>query len=86
MEFKFKTCFSSTVKPLVTEERDKYLSLASISNLSSFIPNIDTARNIDLLPAAFNACVINRVNLNGDIVDTATAMDMADYFINKPIT
>jgi len=33
--------------------------------------NIDSAeaKNIDLLPIAFNACVINRPNKNGDILE-----------------
>ena len=84
-DFPFKTSFSSTLRPLISEEKDKYLSLASLVNVGQFIPNIDTRANIDLLPAAFNACVINRANKNGDVIDTATALAIAQLFVNKPI-
>jgi myosin heavy subunit len=81
----FTTIFSSEIKPLVSEEKDKYLALASLVNISDFVPDIDTERNIDLLPIAFNACVVNRVNKNDDVVDSETAVAMANHFVNKPI-
>ena len=84
-EFKYTTIFSSTVKPLVSEEKDEYLAMASLIEIGDFIPDIDTSKNIDLLPIAFNACVANRVNKNGDVVDTSTALTIAKDFINKPI-
>ena len=40
---------------------------------------------MDLLPIAFNAFVANRVNKNGDVIDTETALDIYQNFINKPI-
>jgi hypothetical protein len=61
-KFKYTTSFSSTVKPLVSEDRDKYLASASLEEIGNFIPDIDTDKNIDLLPIAFNACVVNRAN------------------------
>lgn len=79
------TSFSSAIKPLVSEEKDKYLALASLKDLEKFIPNIDVAKDFDLLPIAFNACVINRPNKNDDIMDTATAVAVYKHFINKPI-
>lgn len=82
---KFTTIFSSTVKPLVSEEKDKYLALASLIEVGNFIPNIDTEKNVDLLPLAFNACVANRVNKNGDVIDSKTAVEICQSFINKPI-
>ena len=86
MEFKYNTTFANIhIKPVVSEEKDKYLSLASIANLKKFLPDIDTDKNIDLLPIAFDACVVNRVNKNGDVIDTATATKIAKNFINKPI-
>jgi len=85
MNFKFTTIFSSVIKPLVSEEKDKYLALASLIDVGNFVPDVDTEKNIDLLPIAFNACVINRVNKNGDVIDTATAADIYKNFINKPI-
>lgn len=85
MENKFSTIFSSSIKPLVSEEKDKFLALASLVDVANFIPNIDTEKNLDLLPMAFNACVANRVNKNGDVIDTATAIEIYKNFINKPI-
>jgi len=86
MNFQFTTTFANLkIKPLVSEEKDKYLSLASINNLRKFLPEIDTEKNIDLLPIAFDACVINRVNKNGDVVDSLTAAEIVKNFINKPI-
>ena len=82
---KYTTTFSSVIKPVVSEERDKYLALASMVELEKFLPDIDIEKNIDLLPVAFNAFVANRVNRNGDVVDTETAVAMHDSFINKPI-
>lgn len=84
-KFKYSTSFSSTVKPLISEERDKYLALASLEEVGSFIPDIDTDKNIDLLPIAFNACVVNRANKNGDVMDTKTALSVYKDFVNKPI-
>ena len=84
-EFKYKTSFSSQIKSVVSEDKDKYLSLASLVNLGDFIPDIDIEANVDLLPVAFNAFVANRVNRNGDVIDTKTALDIYENFLNKPI-
>ena len=85
MSFKYITTFSSVLKPLVSEEKDKYLALASLMQVGNFIPNVDTEKNVDLLPVAFNAAVVNRVNKNGDVIDTSTALASYKDFINKPI-
>ena len=82
---KFTTVFSSEIKPLVSEEKDEFLCLASLEQIGEFIPDVNTDKNIDLLPVAFNACVVNRVNKNGDVVDTRAALAMQEYFANKPI-
>lgn len=85
-KYKFSTIFSNLkLRPVVSEEKDKYLSVASLEKLKKFIPNIDLENNIDLLPVAFDACVVNRVNKNGDVIDTSTAVKIAKNFINKPI-
>lgn len=84
-DHKYKTIFSSTIKPLVSEEKDKYLALASLADIGDFIPDVDTDENVDLLPIAFNACVVNRVNKNGDVIDGETAAKIYENFINKPI-
>ena len=86
MEFKYNTTFANLhIKPVVSEEKDKYLSLASMANLKKFLPDVDTTKNIDLLPIAFDACVVNRVNKNGDVINASTAVEMVKNFINKPI-
>jgi hypothetical protein len=83
---KFESIFANIkIRPVVSEEKDKYLSLASINKLRKFLPEINTEENIDLLPIAFDACVVNRVNKNGDVMDGATAAKIAKNFINKPI-
>ena len=82
---KYTTTFSSVIKPVVSEDKDKYLALASMVELEKFLPDVDVEKNVDLLPVAFNAFVANRVNKNGDVVDTETAVAMHDNFINKPI-
>jgi hypothetical protein len=87
---KNKTKFLSTfanikIRPVVSEEKDKYLSVASLEKLKKFLPDINTEDNIDLLPVAFDACVVNRVNKNGDVIDGETAAKITKNFINKPI-
>jgi hypothetical protein len=84
-QFEFTTNFSSVVKPLVSAEKDEYLALASMVKLEDFLPQIDTEKNIDLLPIAFNACVANRVNKNGDVIDTQAAAELCQSFVNKQI-
>jgi len=85
-KFKFNTTFANLqLKPIVSEDKDKYLSVASLSALRKFLPQIDSEKNIDLLPIAFDACVVNRVNKNGDVINAETAYEVAKYFVNKPI-
>jgi hypothetical protein len=85
MNFDFSTTFSSSIRPLVSEEKDKYLSLASLVDVGNFIPEVNADSNMDLLPIAFNACVVNRVNKNGDVIDSSIATEVYKNFINKPI-
>jgi len=82
---KYKTIFSSEIRTVVSEEKDEFLALASMVDLEKFIPDIDTDKDVDLLPIAFNAFVANRVNKNGDVINTASALAMYKNFKNKPI-
>jgi hypothetical protein len=83
---KFLTTFANIkIRPIVSEDKDKYLSVASLEKLKKFLPEINTEDNIDLLPVAFDACVVNRVNKNGDVIDGETAAKIAKNFVNKPI-
>ena len=84
-DFKFTAIFSSEVKPLVSEEKDAYLALAALSNIGGLVPDVDTERDVDLLPVAFNAFVANRVNKNHDVINTEAALSISSHFINKPI-
>ena len=47
-DFKYTTSFSSVIKPLVSEEKDKYLALASHVDIGDFVPDVNTDKNIDL--------------------------------------
>jgi len=83
---KFESIFANIkIRPVVSEEKDKYLSVASLDKLRKFLPDINTDDNVDLLPVAFDACVVNRVNKNGDVIDGETAAKIAKNFVNKPI-
>ena len=85
-KFKFESIFANIkIRPVVSEEKDKYLSVASLDKLRKFLPDINTEDNVDLLPVAFDACVVNRVNKNGDVIDGETAAKIAKNFVNKPI-
>lgn len=85
-KLKFESVFANIkIRPVVSEEKDKYLSIASLNKLRKFLPDINTEDNVDLLPVAFDACVVNRVNKNGDVIDGETAAKIAKNFINKPI-
>jgi len=84
-KLKYTTVFSSEIKPVVSEERDKYLALASMIEVAKFVPDVDPEKQVDLLPIAFNAFVANRVNRNGDVVDTEAALAFYKDFKNKPI-
>lgn len=85
-KYKFESIFANIkIRPVVSEEKDKYLSVASLDKLRKFLPDINTEDNVDLLPVAFDACVVNRVNKNGDVIDGETAAKIAKNFVNKPI-
>ncbi len=81
-EFKYKIDFSSIIKTAVPEEKNSFLAKASLDELRKFIPDIDE-KNVDLLPFSTDAYVVNHVNLNGAVVDAATAVDTIDLFIYK---
>ena len=81
-DFPFQSVFSSEIKTLHSEDFDFNLALASLEKIGAFVPEVDSATNIDLLPIAFNACVANRVNRNNDVIDTKTAIDIYKILIN----
>jgi hypothetical protein len=77
--------FSSKIHAVTPLEKDKYLSLASLENLKKFLPDIDTEKNIDIVPIAMDAFVANRLNSNGHGVKTSEAISIAKNFIWKPV-
>lgn len=82
-EFKYKAIFSSTVKPIISKEKDLCLAKASLEQLRGFIPNVDLERNYDLLGIAVPLFNVNYFNKNDDGVDTAFALQVYKTFINK---
>lgn len=78
----FKDC---KVRVAVSEEKDAILSLASIEGIKGLVPEIDIKGNSDLLPIAFDSCVVNRFNKNNDGINSATAVAIASNFAYKPI-
>jgi len=83
--FKYKTRYDFTVHATNDLENELNISQASLENLRPLIPkSIDLERNIDLVGAAFNAAVVNKFNRNGDGINSETAVDLIDYFVNKP--
>lgn len=87
--FKYTAAFSSDIVACSHLESEEWkawnISSASLDSLKDVMPkDIDLNKNIDLLGVAFNAAVVNRFNKNGDGIDSATAVRIKDYFINKP--
>ena len=82
--FKYTTSFASVVRCLVEDEKDKFLSKASLESLAKLVPE-RFKDSVDLLPVALNACVVNRMNVNGDCVDTPVALSIASGFCDRPI-
>lgn len=78
-EFKYKAVFASKINPLVSEEADKYISLAAKNNFSKYLPKeINIEEKIDFLPFAAEGFIANKLNLNHDGVTTEEALRIAD--------
>jgi hypothetical protein len=68
-----------------SQERESFISNASLKNLKSLLPqDIDFSQNIDLLGVAFNAAVVNQFNKNDDGIDGALAAQIVQNFNHKP--
>ena len=82
--FPYKTKFKSIARAVVSDENDCALSLATLENLKPLLPkDIDLDENIDLLPFACDGAVVNRANLNDDLIDTPTILSIAENFKYK---
>jgi len=85
-KFKYQVKFDGIiVQAMVPFEEDKYLAVASIDQLKSYLPQkVDLDINKDLMGVAFDAFVVNRGNKNGHIISTEVALAMVENFVNKP--
>lgn len=76
-EYKYKLSFATKVRPLIQEETDKYLALASKSKLKDFLPtNVDFNKKIDFLGFSGEFCTVNRLNGNDDAIQTKEALEI----------
>jgi len=83
-EPKYKVRFDSVIYASNVKELD-YHSSASLDSLKEVLPyDIDLSKNIDLIPVAFDAAVINEFNNNDDGISASTANSIKKYFIHKP--
>lgn len=80
-----KSKFICAVRSPIEADRDKFLSTASIQEIKSLLPNVNTIENSDLLAIAFDACIVNKFNKNDDGIDSTTAVSIAKNFVFKPI-
>ena len=79
-KYKYSIAFNDIkIKPIVSEEHDKYLALASSANLKKFLPkDLNVEENISLLSWAGNFCVVNKLNLNDDAITNEEAYRIID--------
>lgn len=83
-EYLYTTKIHASISPCEIGEQS-LISLASLDDLKSLLPNnIDFDQNIDLMPVAFNAAVVNQFNKNDDVIETDTAIAFAKNFLHKP--
>lgn len=81
MEAKFKF----PVKVLIPKDKDPILAKASLKKLEGLIPeDVRGEKNIDLLPVVFNLAVVGVANLNDDLIDRQTAIDIYEFFVHRP--
>lgn len=83
-KYKYSAKFEFEVSASINDSGAN-ISKASLESLQGLIPDsVDPERNIDIMAVAFNAAVVNKFNKNGDGINTASAMEIKDLFINKP--
>lgn len=87
-DFKYRTRFHSTANFELLPKLTKKVSTAAygLDELQSLLPSEEYRKNNqDCLYACFNAAVVNLVNLNGDGMDTETALKVSKTFLFKPM-
>lgn len=80
IDYKYKTSFSSKLKCIIEKDNDKLLSIASLENLKSIIPQ-QYRENPALLPIAGNLCVANYANKNYDVMSGETILNGYKNFV-----
>jgi hypothetical protein len=86
LEFKYTTKFTSSANFSLVENCKSLISNASmgLEDLRKLIPDSGVEKEGNV-KAAFNAAVINLVNLNGDAISTDTCLKIHKNFVNQPI-
>ena len=79
----FTTTFACEITPIDREVAAKYVALASVDDLRKHIPDVDTDKNYDVLPVAFQGFNVNLFNKNDDGMDSQGAIDCYKTFIGK---
>jgi hypothetical protein len=85
MSSRQKISFACRIQPVPSQEKNKYVALASMEQLRKFLPNVDVEKNYDILPVAFQGFNVNLFNKNDDGIDSAGAVASYKTFIGKPI-
>lgn len=85
-EFKYTTKFHSSANFSAVDNSPLLISNASmgLEDLRKLIPDSGVSKDGNV-KAAFNAAVINLVNLNGDAISTETCLKINKDFVNQPI-
>lgn len=84
-DYKYRAKFTSEATVSLGELERYDISVASLSNLESLLPNnIDVGRGSDLLGTVFNIALANVFNGNDDGIDSRSAVQVKDFFVHKP--
>ena len=84
-DFKYRAKFNSEIYASNDIEELNFHSSAALDSLKGLLPyDVDLSKNIDLIPVAFDAAVINQFNKNDDGIGAETASRIKQYFIHKP--
>lgn len=84
-DFLYRSTFETKAFMSKIGKMESKASIEELESLKSLLPNQEEIKdNPDLLYTVFNCAVVNLVNQNGDAIDTATALNIAKYFKNRP--
>ncbi len=80
-KYKYSMAFTSKVNPIVSNDFDKYLSIASQDKFKKYLPkNIDFEKKVDFLGVCGEAFLANKLNLNDDGIATDEAILVKNLF------